>query len=96
MPTSELRVGAAKSAKPLENRTSVDNFVMPFALLWPDEAVMDHYVAIRCALESKGKCIGEADLSIATTARARGDVVVTNNVDEFKRVPDLVIEDWTV
>jgi tRNA(fMet)-specific endonuclease VapC len=57
---------------------------------------MDHYVAIRCALESKGKCISEADLWIATTARARGDVVVTNNVDEFKRVPDLVIEDWTV
>lgn len=93
---AELRVGAAKSAKPDENKGKVENFVKPFRLLWPEVSVMEHYIAIRCALEAKGQCISEADLWIAATARAHGDVVVTNNVNEFRRVPDLVVEDWTV
>ena len=69
---------------------------MPFSMAWPDESVVEHYVSIRCALEAIGKSIGEADLWIAATARAKGDVVVTTNVDEFKRVPGLVVEDWSV
>lgn len=93
---AELRVGAAKSAKSDENATKVDSFIKPFAVLWPDDNVMTHYVAIRWALEAKGQCISEADLWIAATARSRGDVVVTNNVDEFQRVPGLLVEDWTV
>ncbi len=93
---AELRVGAAKSAKPVGNAAVVESFIKAFAVLWPDESIVTHYVSIRCALEAKGQCIGEADLWIAATARSRGDVVVTNNVDEFQRVPGLVIEDWTI
>ena len=93
---AELRVGATKSAKPTENAAKVASFIKPYAVLWPDSNITDHYVAIRCALEAKGQCISEADLWIAATARSRGDVVVTNNVDEFRRVPGLVVEDWTV
>ena len=93
---AELRIGAAKSAKPLENKAAVESFVQPFAVLWPDESVVEHYVAIRTALESIGQTISEADLWIAATARAKGDVIVTNNVREFQRVPGPVVEDWSV
>lgn len=93
---AELRVGAAKSAKSVENAAKVESFIKPYSVLWPDESIVTHYVAIRCALEAKGQCISEADLWIASTARSRGDVVVTNNVDEFMRVPGLVVEDWTI
>ena len=93
---AELRVGAAKSAKPLENKAAVESFVKPFALLWPDESIVEHYVSIRSALEAVGQTISEADLWIAATARAHGDVVVTNNVREFQRVSGLVVEDWSV
>ncbi len=92
---AELRLGAEKSAKPVENRRLVDDFVKPFAVLWPDEGVLEHYVSIRCALEAIGKNIGEADLWIAATARANGDVVITHNIDEFTRVPGLRVEDWS-
>ena len=34
------------------------------------------------------------DLLIAATALANSAVLVTNNVDEFKRVPGLSIESW--
>lgn len=93
---AELRVGAAKSAKPDENRAKVETFLRPFSFVWPSEAIMEHYVAIRCVLEANGQSISEADLWIAATARANGDIVVTNNVREFTRVPGLMVEDWSV
>jgi tRNA(fMet)-specific endonuclease VapC len=92
---AELRLGAERSAKSVQNRQLVDAFVKPYALLWPDESIMEHYIAIRCSLESVGKNIGEADLWIAATARASGDVLVTNNTHEFNRVLGLVVEDWS-
>jgi tRNA(fMet)-specific endonuclease VapC len=38
--------------------------------------------------------IGDFDSLIAAQALARDLIVVTNNVDEFERVPDLRIENW--
>ena len=93
---AELYFGAARSAKPIENRIAVQLFVKPFAVQWPDASIVEHYVSIRAALESGGQIIGEADLWIAATARANGDVIVTNNVREFQRVPGLVVADWSV
>lgn len=92
---AELRLGAEKSARPVENRRLVDHFVKPYAVLWPNDTIIEHYVSIRHSLEAVGKSIGETDLWIAATARANGDVIVTNNIDEFGRVPRLVVEDWS-
>ena len=41
-----------------------------------------------------GRPIGDFDSLIAAQALARDLIVVTNNVDEFERVPDLRIENW--
>lgn len=38
--------------------------------------------------------IGPNDTAIAGHAIATGAVLVTNNVREFERVPDLILEDW--
>ena len=93
---AELFVGVAKSAKPIENGAAVEAFMKPFTTLWPDDNVLNHYVAIRCDLEAQGLRIGEADLWIAATARAHGDTVVTNNTREFTRVAGLKVEDWSI
>jgi tRNA(fMet)-specific endonuclease VapC len=38
--------------------------------------------------------IGPLDASIAAHALSLGATVVTNNVGEFSRVPNLVMENW--
>lgn len=92
---AELLVGAAKSAKPEAARDRVMAFLAPFVVVWPDAQVEKHYVEIRTHLETCGTPISEADLWIAATARAAGGTIVTNNVKEFVRVPNLLVADWT-
>jgi len=40
--------------------------------------------------------IGKNDLSIAAIALSIGAIVVTRNVKDFQRIPDLIVEDWTI
>ena len=47
-------------------------------------------------LARAGTPIGPYDQMIAGHARASGLVLVTNNVDEFERVPGLRIEIWVL
>jgi tRNA(fMet)-specific endonuclease VapC len=53
------------------------------------------YGGIRAALSAKGEVIGSNDLWIAAHAVTAGLTLVTNNEREFRRVPDLKIENWT-
>jgi len=92
---AELLVGAAKSSHPQQSRARVEAFIAPFSIVWPDAQVEEHYVAIRTHLEARGTPISEADLWIAATARAASATIVTNNLREFSRVPNLLVEDWS-
>lgn len=62
---------------------------------WDAEAAR-HYGAIRALLKQTGQIIGSNDLLIAAHARSIAAVLVTNNIREFSRVPNLTVEDWTV
>jgi tRNA(fMet)-specific endonuclease VapC len=54
----------------------------------------DHYAKVRTHLESTGWKIGDRDTIIAAHALTLGAVMVTRNVNEFSRVPGLVVENW--
>jgi tRNA(fMet)-specific endonuclease VapC len=49
---------------------------------------------IRVDLEKQGQPIGPYDLLIGGQALANGLVLVTSNVQEFKRVGGLKLESW--
>ncbi|MFP3043908.1 hypothetical protein LQZ19_19005 [Treponema primitia] len=52
------------------------------------------YGIIRAELERNGEIIGPYDMQLAAQA-LRGDYIfVTNNVQEFKRVKKLKLENW--
>jgi tRNA(fMet)-specific endonuclease VapC len=67
------------------------------ALIGPsrgDRHASAEYGPIRAELERRGKPLGALDTLIAAHARSLGSILVTNNVREFKRVSDLVVENW--
>jgi tRNA(fMet)-specific endonuclease VapC len=72
----------------------LDAFFSTIATLPFDESDAKAAAAIRAALKIMGQPIGAYDVLIAGAGLARGLVVVTSNVGEFKRVSGLQVEDW--
>ena len=50
--------------------------------------------SIRSALKKAGTPIGAYDILIGATALANGLTLVTSNIREFKRIPNLSLENW--
>jgi tRNA(fMet)-specific endonuclease VapC len=91
---SELIYGAEKSANITKNLEAIEDFVSHLEVLPYDARASQHYGQIKAALEKKGKIIGENDIHIAAHAISQGLILVTNNLKEFKRVPNLALENW--
>jgi tRNA(fMet)-specific endonuclease VapC len=91
---SELEYGAAKSSDPPKNRLALAEFMTPFAVMPYDDAVAPSYGQVRAELERKGTPIGPLDTMIAAHALTRGLTLVTDNEREFRRVPDLKVQNW--
>ncbi|MDO9180465.1 MAG: type II toxin-antitoxin system VapC family toxin [Agitococcus sp.] len=93
---AELWFGACKSAKIVENKEKLDVFFDGLPSLSLDDKVIKTLGELRMSLFAKGTPIGPYDMQIAAIALSYGLTVVTHNVREFERVPDLVVEDWLV
>jgi tRNA(fMet)-specific endonuclease VapC len=91
---SELFHGAENSLRVSENLLAIEDFVSRIEVLQYTTKASQHYGAIRANLEKRGQVIGVNDLHIAAHARSEGLTVVTNNTDEFARVPSLMVENW--
>ena len=91
---SELMYGADKSANVHKNLEAIDDFTSHLDVLPYDEKVSQHYGRIKAMLEKKGEIIGENDIHISAHAISQGLILVTNNLKEFKRVPNLALENW--
>lgn len=90
----ELIYGAEKSAAPTRNMAVVEGFAARLEVLDYDSEAAAHSGQLRAELSADGRSIGPYDQMIAGHARARGLVVVTNNMKEFERVPGLRVENW--
>jgi tRNA(fMet)-specific endonuclease VapC len=90
----ELRQGAEKSQQRELAHARLDDFFGPMDVLPFEESDALVAARVRAHLFRIGQPIGDFDSLIAAQALARDLIVVTNNVDEFERVPDLRIENW--
>ncbi len=91
---AELFHGVEKSARPEQNKSALEQFLLPLVLSDFDLNAALAYGKIRAELESNGQPIGSMDMLIAAHAMSLNAVIVTNNVQEFQRVKGLVVEDW--
>ena len=91
---SELIYGAEKSPNVDKHLEAIEEFVSHLDVLPSDAKASQHYGQIKAALEKRGEIIGENDIHIAAHAISQGLILVTNNLREFKRVPNLALENW--
>ena len=83
----ELACGQSASA-----RDDWERLCRPYPVLPWTMKIAWQYGELYRALAAGGQLIGTNDLWIAATALAHGHSIVTNNVDEFSRVPGLMVE----
>ncbi len=92
---AELMHGVEKSMAVEKNRIAMSLFLSPITILQFDERAAEEYGRIKAALERKGTPIGPMDTLIASHAKSKGLIIVTNSTREFSRVVGLTVEDWT-
>lgn len=91
---AELLYGAFKSQRTQANLATLKTLFELVPSLPFDEKAAYHFGEIRAHLARKGTPIGPYDLQIAAIVRAHNLTLVTHNLREFSRVPDLKLEDW--
>ena len=90
---AELRYGAARrGSERLGER--IEAVLSALAVLAFDDPADRYYAELRTHLERRGTPIGPNDMLIAAQALASDLTVISANVGEFRRVPNLRVENW--
>jgi len=91
---AELKFGAYNSQKVKENLKVIEKFLGKMKVLNLDENSIDKYGEIKTKLRRSGELIEDFDILIASIVIVNNAILVTNNVDHFKRIEELRIENW--
>lgn len=91
---AELQYGAEKSRQRKRNRQALEQFLAPLVVAEFDASAAVAYGQIRALLEGRGSPGRALDTLIAAHALSLDAVLVTNNVREFSRIPELQVENW--
>jgi tRNA(fMet)-specific endonuclease VapC len=92
---AELEYGVEKSNYTKRNRLALAGFLSSIEVLSFSDRATAEYGKIRANLEKQINIIGTYDLMIGAHALSENITLVTNNMKEFKRIPNLSLENWT-
>lgn len=91
---AELRFGADKSKRKKSNHGLLDVFLSELRCMDFDAEAANVFGRVRTSLERRGKPIGPYDTMIAAHVIRLGCILVTDNLNEFKRVKGLSVDNW--
>jgi tRNA(fMet)-specific endonuclease VapC len=91
---AELEFGVQKSQFPQRNQQALTQFLLPLEIVNFERAAAVVYGNLRARLEKRGTPIGSLDTLIAAHALSLQVTLITNNVREFNRVPNLKLDNW--
>jgi tRNA(fMet)-specific endonuclease VapC len=89
----ELHYGVEKKGS-AQLAAKVELLLNEIDILPLEISAIQHYAALRALLEKQGQVIGSNDMLIAAHALALDVTLITANIDEFNRVPNLRVENW--
>ncbi len=91
---AELRYGAYNSQKVKENLKNIDNFLRKVEVPPLQEGAADIFGKLKVELRRIGRMIEDFDILIASITLSHGGILVTNNVEHFKKIRGLSYENW--
>ena len=91
---AELQYGVEKSSAKEKNALALEAFLLPFVIVPFDMDSALVYGKIRIVLERQGTPIGSMDMLIASQAIVHNFTLITHNLKEFQRIPNLKCETW--
>ena len=91
---AELMYGAVKSKNPEATKDKIYAFISKINVADFGASDAVEYGNIRAYLTQKGELIGALDMLIAAQAVVNGFKLITNNIREFQRVPNIILENW--
>lgn len=94
MTVYELYYGVGYTDRSDRERTKVDGVVGSKPIVPADEQIMRKAGRLDGLLESQGAKTGQSDLIIGATGLVLDEPVLTRNVRDFDRIPDLTVETY--
>jgi len=94
---AELEFGIENAAKEYNarNRIALMEFLSIMEIKHFDDNAAKEYGILKKDLKDKKSLIGPLDMLIGAHAKSLNMTLVTNNTNEFERIKDLSITDWT-
>ncbi len=90
---AELVFGAEYSDNPAKNHNIIDEFVKQITII-PIYNSIYLYGKEKARLRKAGNIISDFDLMIGCTSVEANLIMITENIDEFKRISNIQIENW--
>jgi tRNA(fMet)-specific endonuclease VapC len=94
MSVAELFYGAEKSDNYRENSRLIEEFFITIEIIHSDLEILRKFGELKAILGNAGNILADADIFIAATTLAKCNMLITGNVNHFKRIEELRIENW--
>ena len=94
MTVAELFYGAEKSNYKSKNTNLITQFLLTVDIIHSDLEILIKFGKLKALLGKDGNILSDADIFIAATAIAKCNMLITGNVNHFKRIEELRIENW--
>ncbi len=93
---AELYAGAYRRAQPQRLLTLIGDLLQDVHVLDFNSACALQFGQLRGSLSLQGFQVATADLIIASTALVNNLTLVTHNTADYKRIPNLRLDDWLI
>jgi tRNA(fMet)-specific endonuclease VapC len=94
MTVAELFYGAEKSNNKNKNANLIMEFLLTVVIIHSDLEILIKFGKLKALLGKAGNILSDADLFIAATAIVKCNILITGNVNHFKRIEELRLESW--
>ena len=94
MSVAELFYGAEKSDNTGKNNRLIEEFLLTIEVIHTDLEILRKFGELKAVLGTGGNILADADILIAATTLAKCNMLITGNVNHFRWIEELIIENW--